>query len=185
MFNHIEEEALRIKINPKERFNDIINVNEELSCDLPTSVTNLFLENSSFIAEADRKGEHESGIIWIIQENVSINDMRYSEGDIQLISCMIAACQTNYRNFGELYLDKMVGIKIRGDRVSFYSLEMKEEYLNQLAKGVPKMEIEVNKYPPKLGLKLSSPQGRREIINNLWIMKNYALTLNKYDNIQV
>ncbi len=68
----------------------------------------LSVGDRSFAAEADREGRRGLDIIWIMQENKHIDDTRYSEGDVQLVSCMIAAAyQANYRDPG-----KMIGIKI-------------------------------------------------------------------------
>jgi len=138
----------------------------------------LVVGDRTFSAEADREGRLGLKIIWIMQENKHVDDTRYSKGDVQLVSCMIAACQTNYRRLDELYPEKMMGIKIKGDEIHFYSIQMKEEYLRQLYRGVPKVEIGINKYPPKRGLRLSNPRERGETIHHLWTMRNYALTLN-------
>ena len=130
-----------------------------------------------FSASADREGRRGLEIIWVMLENKHVDDTRYSEGDIQLISCMIAACQTNYRSLRELYPEKMLGIKIKGDEMYFYSFTMSEEYLKSLARGPPKSSIEVAKYPDKKGLRISDPKDRKELLSYLWTMRQYSSTL--------
>jgi len=139
----------------------------------------LTVGDRTFAAIADREGRRGSRIVWIIQENKHVDDARYKGGDIQLASCMIAACQTNYRNFEKLYPGKMMGIKVKGDEVHFYSLAMSEKYLIQLFGGLPRTGVSVNKYPLDQGLRISDPEGRKAIITYLWKMRNYALTLER------
>lgn len=137
----------------------------------------LVVGDKSFAAEADREGRRGTEIIWIMQENKHIDDTRYSEGDIQLVSCMIAAYQTNYRKMKELYPEKMIGIKIKGDEAYLYSLSMTEEYLISLSRGPPHVDIVVNKYPPKKGLCISNPKDRIQLLQHLWIIREDALRL--------
>jgi hypothetical protein len=66
----------------------------------------LVVNDRSFAAEADREGRKGLGIIWLMQENKHIEDTRYSEGDIQLVACMIAAYQANFRAIKEIYPKK-------------------------------------------------------------------------------
>jgi len=144
------------------------------SCTLKLSVG-----SRNFAAEADREGRRGTGIIWIMQENKHINDNWYKEGDIQLISCMIAACQANLRITRSIYPEKMLGIKIKGDEMYFYSFCIKEEYITDLSRGVPNEDLEVLKYPDKEGLHISIPVQRKEIISHLWTMRQQALKLRK------
>jgi hypothetical protein len=71
----------------------------------------------------------------------------------------------------------MIGIKIKGEEMYFYSVEMKEEYLQCLSRGPPSIDLDVKKYPPKRGLRISNPKNRKEILTCLWIMREYALEL--------
>jgi hypothetical protein len=137
----------------------------------------LVVGSRTFSASADREGRRGLEIIWIMQENKHIDDTRYSEGDIQLISCMIAACQTNYRFLKEIYPEKMMGIKIKGDEIYFYSMKMSEEYLKSLTKSTPQSKLEVTKYPSKKGLRISEPKDRKELLSYLWTMRNYSSKL--------
>jgi hypothetical protein len=137
----------------------------------------LVVGDRSFAAEADREGRRGLDIIWIMQENKHIDDTRYSEGDVQLVSCMIAAYQANYRATRELYPEKMTGIKIKGDEVYFYSFRMTEEYLRSLSRGPPRVNLEVSKYPPKKGLSISNPVQRKELLMYLWGMRAQSLKL--------
>ena len=137
----------------------------------------LVVGDRHFAAEADREGRRGLEIIWIMQENKHIDDTRYSEGDVQLVSCMIAAYQANYRKMKELYPEKMIGMKIKGDEIYFYSLVMTDQYLNSLTRGPPNVSIEVNKYPSKKGLSISSSKDRKEILKRLWTIREHALKL--------
>jgi len=137
----------------------------------------LVIDDKSFAAEADREGRRGLRIIWILQENKHIDDTRYSEGDVQLVSCMIAAYQTNFRTTKELCPKTMIGIKIKGEEVYFYSMKMTEQYLTSLSKGIPTEHLKINKYPPKKGLRISDPNNRKEILKLLWIMRENALNI--------
>ena len=137
----------------------------------------LVVGDRHFAAEADREGRRGLEIIWIMQENKHIDDTRYSEGDVQLVSCMIAAYQANYRKMKELYPERMIGIKIKGDEIYFYSVVMTDQYLNSLTRGPPNVSIEVNKYPSKKGLSISSSKDRKEILKRLWTIREHALKL--------
>lgn len=137
----------------------------------------LVIDDKSFAAEADREGRRGLRIIWILQENKHIDDTRYSEGDVQLVSCMIAAYQTNFRTTKELCPKTMIGIKIKGEEVYFYSMKMTEQYLTSLSKGIPTEHLKINKYPPKKGLRISDPNNRKEILKFLWIMRENALNI--------
>ena len=144
------------------------------SCTLRLSVG-----SRNFAAEADREGKRGTGIIWIMQENKHINDNWYKEGDIQLISCMIAACQANLRIVRSIYPEKMLGIKVKGDEMYFYSFRIKEAYITDLSRGIPNEDLEVSKYPDKEGLHISIPKQRKEIILHLWAVRQQALNLRK------
>ena len=144
------------------------------SCTLKLSIG-----SRNFAAEADREGRRGTGIIWIMQENKHINDNWYREGDIQLISCMIAACQANLRVIRDIYPEKMLGIKVKGDEMYFYSFRIKKEYIMDLSRGIPNEDLEVLKYPDKKGLRISVPVQRKEIISHLWTMRQQALKLQK------
>jgi len=137
----------------------------------------LVIGDKSFAAEADREGRRGLKIIWILQENKHIDDTRYSEGDVQLVSCMIAAYQNNFRMMRELCPNTMIGIKIKGEEVYFYSMRMTEQYFNSLSRGLPTEDLEVNKYPPKKGLRISDPNNRRELLKCLWTMRESALKI--------
>lgn len=137
----------------------------------------LVIDDKSFAAEADREGRRGLRIIWILQENKHIDDTRYSEGDVQLVSCMIAAYQNNFRTTKELCPKTMIGIKIKGEEVYFYSMKMTEQYLTSLSKGIPTEHLKINKYPPKKGLRISDPNNRKEILKFLWIMRENALNI--------
>jgi hypothetical protein len=255
-FNYVEEEALRIKVVPKDSFLEMIEIDEIKVNDVPQSLIDLYLSDFSsedikvynpkkypelnenvssflvklrlvlennarisdipreerfiddmaielmkavkyddgktltmrpcslklvvgdrvFSASADREGRRDLEIIWVMQENKHVDDTRYSEGDIQLISCMIAACQTNYRSLRKMYPEKMLGIKIKGDELYFYSAKMSEEYLKSLTKGTPRNNLEVAKYPDKKGLRISDPKDRKELLSYLWTMRHYSLS---------
>jgi len=144
------------------------------SCTLKLSVG-----SRNFAAEADREGRRGAGIVWIIQENKHINDNWYKEGDIQLISCMIAACQANLRLARSTYPERMLGIKVKGDEMYFYSFRIKEEYIMSLSRGIPSEDLEVLKYPDKEGLHISIPAQRKKVIFHLWTMRQQALELRK------
>jgi hypothetical protein len=137
----------------------------------------LAVGSKTFAAEADREGRRGTGIIWVMQENKHIDDTRYSEGDIQLVSCMIAAYQANRRVLRKVYPERIMGIKIKGDETYFYSLAMSQEYLDSLSKGIPHTDIHVYKYPDEIGLKISVPEERIQVINYLWAMRTYAMEL--------
>lgn len=141
----------------------------------------LVIGDKSFAAEADREGRRGLNIIWIMQENKHIDDTRYSEGDVQLVSCMIAAYQNNFRITKEVCPDTMMGIKIKGEEMHFYSMKMKEQYLNSLSKGIPTEDLEVTKYPPKKGLRISDPNNRKELLKCLWAMRENALKIPNED----
>jgi hypothetical protein len=133
-----------------------------------------------FAAEADREGRRGIGIIWVMQENKHIDDTRYSGGDVQLISCMIAACQANQRTVRKSDRpERMIGIKVKGDQMFFYSFCMKDSYLKDLTKGLPGEDLEVFKYPDEEGLHISVPEQRKQILSHLWNMRQYALKLRK------
>jgi len=140
---------------------------------------NLEIGSRSFSANADREGRKGLDVIWVLQESKHTGDPRYEGGDIQLISCMIAACQFN-RKYSRMYSSsppkRMFGIKTKGDQMYFYCMPSKEEYLRSLTKGVPLEELVVAKYPEEdQGLKLSDPSERRRAIGYLWTLRNHAL----------
>jgi len=99
-----------------------------------------------------------------------------------MISCMIAAAQTNFSALGEVYPPRIVGTRVVGDRFCFYSANIGNAYLGDLRDGLPKRDLIVNKYPSGEGLSASITRERRTLLECLSSLKDYALSLTpRYD----
>lgn len=154
----------------------------------------LFIGEEYFAAYADREGRRGTEIIWVIDEDKHPAakalgfsakasgkfDRRWRKGDIQLVSNMIAAAQTNKALLGKLYPDRMLGIKFDADRLYFFSAYITDEYLNELANmhetkcSVP---LHINKFPKSRELSLSQHKDRKEIFLCLSALRKYAMGL--------
>ena len=144
----------------------------------------LTIGTESFSANADCEGCRALGIIWVLQESKHTYDTRYKEGDVQLIACMLAACQSNYNQYLQYYPTKIFGIKTRGDQLSFYCITVDQAYMESLKNGLPlkrSLGLAVAKYPAGRGLRLSNPVERAEALQHLWRLRQYAMTLDPFD----
>lgn len=146
---------------------------------------NLSIAGKKFSANADREGRREMKILWVIQEIKHINDSRFKEGDVQLASCMLAACQQNYNLFATIYPKRMFGIKMKGDQLYIYCAIITESYIKALRNGLPLASEEesfIAKFPSERGLRLSNAAERKEAIRYLWSLRCYAMKLESKDD---
>jgi hypothetical protein len=144
----------------------------------------LVIAGKSFSANADREGRRGMEILWIMQESKHVNDSRFKDGDVQLVSCMLAACQFNHTQFLKIYPRRMFGIKMKGDQMYFYCMIVTEDYMRALRRGLPlteKEEIYIAKYPSERGLRLSNPEERKQAIRYLWSLRCYAMNIELID----
>lgn len=155
-------------------------------CDLEDGMTlymmpsRLYLNigEEQFAAYSDKEGRKNEEIVWIIEENKHKYDTRYKQGDIQIVSSLIAACQINYiKKRGKIEPKILYGIKVVGDEFYFYKTEIKEDYLIEISSDLPKSELHVIKYPKRKGLNLSYPEDRKKILYLIHRLKEYALSL--------
>lgn len=114
---------------------------------------------------SDREGRKRSGeLVWIVQHSKHRLDSRYKQGDIQMVSSLLAACQENFaRNQGVLDVKVLYGIKVVGEEFFLYSVNFKEDYLLQIAENLPTIDLVAHKYPRTSGLRISK-QAERKIL---------------------
>ena len=119
-------------------------------------------------------------LYWVLEENKHKYDTRYKQGDIQLVSSLIAACQTNYarRQESEKIEPKtLYGIEVLGEEIYFYRIDFCENYINEISTDLPQAQLHVLKYPEKRGLRLSHPKERKIILYMMYRLREYALSL--------
>jgi hypothetical protein len=137
----------------------------------------LEIKNEPFAAQADREGKRGTEIVWILCEDKHRSSRKYKKGETQIIACMIGAMQWNQSILNEVYPEKIIGIRVIGDRFCFYSATITEAYLEDLIKGMPKRDLDVMKYPAGDGLCISNISERHTILGCLSSLKYYALNL--------
>ncbi|KAI5070340.1 hypothetical protein GOP47_0014683 [Adiantum capillus-veneris] len=109
----------------------------------------LRIGSEQYIMLSDREGRRRSGeLVWILQHSKHRLECRYKQGDIQMVASLLAACQENFaRNQGTLDVKVLYGIKVVGEEFFLYSVNFKEEYLQQIAEEPPNVDLVAHKYP--------------------------------------
>jgi hypothetical protein len=141
----------------------------------------LRISGKKFATHSDKQGVKDGRLIWVLQESKHSSHHRYKNGEIQLVSALIAACQENYSFFPTDLLPQIIyGIDVKGDQLYVLRAVITEEYILSLYGGLPKQTLEVKKYPRKLGLKPSSPKGRGKIISLMLKLREHALSISTH-----
>ena len=135
----------------------------------------LRIGEEKFAAKADREGLAEAGITWVLQVSKYVDDSRFLGGDVQLAACMLAALQTNSVKLeNKACTERMMGIKMTGDRVHFYTIKTSVSYLQDLDEGLPGQDISILKSP---ALHLSKADERKQLLLHLWSLRKMALNI--------
>lgn len=78
----------------------------------------MIIVDKVFATFSDREERKDERLVWVLQESKHKYDRRYKNGEIQLASARIAACQQNYSTFSDDILPQiMYGINIKVDEV--------------------------------------------------------------------
>lgn len=127
---------------------------------------------------SDREGRKRSGeIAWVLQQSKHRLDSRYKQGDIQMVASMIAACQENFaKNHGVLGLKVLYGIKVVGEEFFLYSVNFREEYLQQIAEELPVVDLVAHKYPCTSGLRISKLEERKKLLCLLHTVRECSIS---------
>ncbi|CAG8474699.1 30861_t:CDS:2 [Racocetra persica] len=202
-----EEEVLRMKFYEKDSMRDILeadvdhNIIPELQDYVLTEIKDIdcvrrfnirnypnlnknqkkFLEleinENEFEVYADREGKRGAEIVWVLCEDKHKGAIKYKKWEAHLVACMIAAAQWNYSMLDEVYPEKIVGIRVIGDKFCFYSANTDQSYLEDLLCGLPRNDLHVHKYPKGYGFCISNANERLEVLACLSDLKSYALSL--------
>ncbi|MCO5589277.1 hypothetical protein L7F22_043243 [Adiantum nelumboides] len=138
----------------------------------------LRMGSERYVMLSDREGRRRSGeLVWILQHSKHRLECRYKQGDIQMVASLLAACQENFaRNQGILDVKVLYGIKVVGEEFSFYSVNFKEEYLQQIAGELPSVDLVARKYPGTTGLKISKTEERRVVLCLLHMIRECCIS---------
>jgi len=154
-------------------------LDDALHLEMLPSRLKLLISDRVYAAHSDREGRKDDQLVWVLQESKHIQDTRYKNGEIQLVSALIAACQHNYNKFGEeIFPQVMYGINIRADEVTIIRTIFSREYMLSLFSGVPQRTLKVKKYPKRTGLKISSYESRCRILSLMTKLRKHALSIN-------
>lgn len=159
-------------------FLDECKLDDALELEIVPSRLKMKICDEHFFAHTDREGRKNETLVWVLQVTKHKNDIRYNNGDIQLVAGLIAACQHNY-NIGNGKINPRVlyGINIKSDRISIMRTTFSEEYISSLFRGLPQQQLEVLKYPKDRGLKLSDPIERSQVLNLVTELRRHALSI--------
>lgn len=131
----------------------------------------------TFCDKECRRIGHEEPVrqlTWVLQ--VSKKDYEYKDGEIELVTHLIAACQNNYSFFGDkIFPEVLYGINVRVEKVFILRIVFTKTYIDSLYRGLPKEKLEVKRYPEH-GLSLSSPLSRREILSVMTKLRKFSLS---------
>jgi hypothetical protein len=131
-----------------------------------------------FATHSDREGVRDERLIWVLQESKHKDDIRYKNGEIQLVSALIAACQKNYSKWQfNLFPQVMYGINVKSDEVTVIKAVFSQEYVMSLFDGLPTQRLTVKRYPNDYGLRLSEPDSRSEVLSLMTKLRKYALSI--------
>lgn len=153
-------------------------LDDSMRLEMLPSVLKMRITGKPFSTYSDREGRKDDCLVWVLQETKHKHDGRYRNGEIQLVSAIIAACQQNHNDLGDHILPQvMYGINIKGDEVSIMRTSVTKEYLLSLFEGLPRETLTVKKYPAKAGLKLSSPKSRSDVLLLMTKLRKHALLI--------
>lgn len=161
-----------------DNFFEQCKLDDAMELQMQPSTLQLLVQDKRFSTYSDKEGRKNERLVWVLQESKHKNDVRYKNGEVQLVSALIAACQKNYSNSGgRVVPTTMYGVNVRGDEISFLSAQFTDKYILSLFGGLPREKLKISKYPKGIGLKLSNPDHRIKILCLMAELRRYALSI--------
>nr|PNR42082.1 hypothetical protein PHYPA_016911 [Physcomitrium patens] len=153
-------------------------LDDSLHLEIVPSRLRLVIVDKIHAAFSDSEGRKDEQIVWVLQESKHKHDRRFKNGEVQLVSALIAACQQNYNAFSDyIFPQVMYGINVRVDEVSIMRAVFTREYILSLFGGLPQQVLEVKKYPERTGLKLSFYESRNKLLSLMTKLRKYTLSI--------
>ena len=167
---------------------EVSDLDDEIEFSSQPCNLRLQIGEKKFAARADQEGRCGEGLIWILHEYKHEATRSYKAGDIQLVACMIAAWQEDYRLANKSisqhravsFPRRIFGIKFVGDMVTFYVMNFPKTYIVSLRSGLPVENLLVEMTEP---FRLAEPKDRLCILQTLAIIRKESLLVEKVENV--